>query len=118
MIEQIPSDIHVATTGRARRVQTPLGRFAFHHLQAPLFGGWERLRGLPVATPEKALFDTLYWGTSRGRRLGRLPELTFPPGFDRTSVGSWIERIPSVRLRGAVRSRLETVLPAARRRRR
>jgi len=106
MIEQIPSDIHVATTGRARRVTTPLGRFAFRHVQGALFGGFERIRGVPIATAEKALFDILYWGAARGSSPRSLPEIELPASFNPSALESWVRRIPSTQLRTAVAQRV------------
>lgn len=115
MIEQIPSDIHVATTGRARRVMTPLGRFAFRHLQGALFGGFERVRGVPIATAEKALFDILYWAAARGRSPRSLPEIELPASFDASALESWIARIPSTQLQVAVAKRVSILrLPGSR----
>ena len=110
MIEQIPTDIHVATTGRARKLSTPFGRYAFRHLQGALFGGYDRSAGRAIATSEKALFDILYWSATRGGSLRALPEITFPKGFDRRKIDAWIFRIPSVRHRVAVKQRVKRVL--------
>lgn len=110
LIEQIPTDIHVATTGRARRVSTPFGRFAFRHLQPALYGGFERANGVPIALPEKALFDVLYWSAARGTSARAFPEITRPRGFRRGELESWTTRIPSPTLRVAVAGRAKRFL--------
>jgi hypothetical protein len=92
-----------------------MGRFAFRHLQSVLFGGFERVGGIPVATPEKALFDSIYWAAARGRSPRSLPEIELPAGLSRTAVESWIRKIPSTRLQIAVTQRLGLLLPRVRR---
>ena len=54
-----------ATTSRPGRWETPLGAFAFRHLQSDLFTGYRLIdlgKGQQafVATPEKALLDLIY----------------------------------------------------------
>lgn len=105
VIEQLPADVHLATTGRARRIRTPLGQFALRHIQPRLFGGFERTRGFPLATAEKAVFDLLYWSAARGRSARALPELSLPRGFRPREIDRWVRRIPSVKLRIAVERR-------------
>lgn len=53
------------TTARPGRWETPLGVFAFRHVQAGLFFGYRRVESgggqqAFVATPEKALLDLVY----------------------------------------------------------
>lgn len=79
LISQIPSTIQVATTGRGRVVRSPIGTFElfhlqprFHHQGIELFGG---KTPYSIATPEKALIDTLYLSKRKGRRFARLPEI-------------------------------------------
>ncbi|MDE0039650.1 MAG: hypothetical protein OXU77_19150 [Gammaproteobacteria bacterium] len=78
VISQIPGAIHVATTGHSRVVDSPIGRFEFFRLRPQMM-----LTGVdvsatdpfyPIATPEKALLDTVYVALWR-RRFKRLPEL-------------------------------------------
>ena len=61
MIEQIPRSVFVASLDRAKRVDAPMGAFSIHHLAPELFTGFD---GEPetgyLATPENALFDTIY----------------------------------------------------------
>jgi predicted transcriptional regulator of viral defense system len=113
MIEQIPRSIHLASLDRAKRIDTPLADYSIHHLAPELFGGFD---GAPetgyVATPEKALFDTVYVRAPRGGRT-YLPELTLPAGFDPEEAARWLERIPSRRMSTLVRRRLESALAQA-----
>ena len=53
------------TTGRPDRLSTPLGDFAFRHVQVPWFHGYRRVdlgsgQNAFVATPAKALLDLVY----------------------------------------------------------
>ena len=79
LIAQIPGSIHVATTGHARRLDTPVARYEFLSIQPSMMvEGIERSATEPpynLATAAKALLDTLYIATRRGRRFASLPEL-------------------------------------------
>ena len=79
VLSQIPGAIHVATTGHARVLASPIGRFEFHQLRPSMMTeGIELSETDPfygIATLEKALLDTFYIATRRGKRYGRLPEL-------------------------------------------
>lgn len=79
VVSQIPKTIQVATTGRARSLDSPVGRYEFFQIKPELMKQgtvWSETR-LPylIATPEKALLDTLYLSTRKNRRFASLPEL-------------------------------------------
>jgi predicted transcriptional regulator of viral defense system len=101
-IDQIPREIALASTGRPKRVRTSRGTFVVHHLPPSLFGGYALDHGVPVATPEKALFDFVYVSQASGRTRQRLPELDLQRSFSRREVDGWIKRIGSPRLRELV----------------
>lgn len=105
MISQIPRVIYAATLARARQVRTPLGTISFHHLPQELFGGFDAHgpHGVKMASPEKALVDTLYLAPTRSRLFARLPELELPKGFDPKKARAWTDHIPSERRRQQVR---------------
>lgn len=110
MIEQIPRQISVASLDRARRVVTTLGVFAIHHLAPEVFGGYEgNGRTGYLATPEKALFDTVYVRSAAGD-VPYFTELSIPGRFDRSELGRWVDRIPAQRLRTIVGNRLDDAL--------
>ncbi len=112
LIEQIPRQVSVVSPGRTRRILTGLGMFAIHRIAPELFGGFEGEASTGyVATPEKALFDSVYIRTAAGS-VAYFPELTLPEGFDPDAALSWIERIGSARLRTITGRRLEAVLSA------
>jgi predicted transcriptional regulator of viral defense system len=102
VIEQIPRYIYVASLDRTRRVGTTVGTYSIHHLTPELFGGYlgSEKSGY-VATPEKALFDTVYLRATRGGRV-HLPELELPDNFERARLEEWTRRIGRPRLRTLV----------------
>jgi len=75
IISQIPTACHGITLGKPLRLKTPLGEFRIHHLQKSLFGEYQMKRvGSSIyfiASPEKALLDTLYLRY----RLGAKPNI-------------------------------------------
>ena len=83
LIEQIPAVVYAVTTGRTGRRATPVGTISLHHVSPAFFFGFEAYPGVPVlmATPEKALVDTLYLLPARSQLFRRLPELELPAGF-------------------------------------
>ena len=79
VISQIPKTIQIATTGRGRVLDSPVATFEFFQIKPELMrqgAEWSESR-LPylIASAEKALVDTLYLSTRKGRRFVRLPEL-------------------------------------------
>lgn len=81
ILSQIPIAIQVATTGHTRTLSTPIGRFEFLKLKPEMMKKgiqWSESH-LPyrIATPEKALLDTLYIATRKKRRFASLPKLDF-----------------------------------------
>jgi len=114
MIEQVPAQTFATSLDRTRRIATGLGPYSIHHLAAEVFGGFEgdSERGY-VATPEKALFDTIYIRAPRGGRA-YLPELALPAEFDAAQLGDWTRRIPAAKLRTVVKRGLDHALEHAR----
>lgn len=119
MVSQIPEVIYVASLAQTRRVQTSLGTFSIHRLAPGFFGGYETVKtsGVRLATPEKALLDTLYLAPARSRLFAHLPEVELPEHFDRDRIRYWVRRIPAGPRRKSVERRLDFVLSAQRRRR-
>jgi len=108
MLDQIPRTIHVVVRRQRHSLPTPFGTYEFHRVSKMLFGGYEpygRTAAFLLATPEKALFDTLYLSTRKGRRFAHLPEVELPSGFSSTLVEGWISRIEHERTATAVRRR-------------
>lgn len=110
MIEQIPGQIYVATSGRSRKLSTSAGEFSIHHLLPEIFDGFTggQESGF-FATAEKAFFDVVYLRASRARPI-YLPEIELPPGFDLAKLDSWVDQLPTRRLRTLTQSGIETAL--------
>jgi predicted transcriptional regulator of viral defense system len=117
MVSQVPEVIYVASLAQTRRVKTTLGAFSIHRLAPTFFGGYETLKesGVRLATPEKALLDTLYLGPTRSRMFADLPEIEIPKGFDRRKAQEWVARIPAGPRRASVEQRLDRLLKPHRR---
>lgn len=108
MLSQIPAGIHVAVGEQRAPIPTPVGVYQFHQLQPELLGGHEpgdAYGRFELATPTKALFDTLYISARRGRQFSRLPELELPRSVTDRDMQRWLNRIESVPLRTAVADR-------------
>ena len=79
IISQIPSKIQIATTGHHRELKSPIGYFEFIHLVPRMMKEgikWSDSKSnYLIASPEKALLDTLYISTRKGKRFSSLPEL-------------------------------------------
>jgi hypothetical protein len=114
MIEQIPRAITVASTGKSRRIPTSLGVYAIHHLVPELFEGFagDEQVGF-LATPEKALFDSVYLRAPQGGRF-YLPELELPAGFDADNqLAQWLGKVARPRLQTLVARGLSQALNQA-----
>ncbi len=110
MIDQIPHVVHVVTTTQRPVLSTPVATYEFYKIQADLFGGFKLYRrtgNFDIATPEKALFDTLYFSARKRRRFAFLPEVEVPTDFSASEMERWIELIDHPPLRTAVRERWE-----------
>lgn len=113
MIEQIPRQISVASLDRAQRITTTIGTYEIHHLAPELFGGYHgsEQRGY-LASPEKALFDSVYVRAAAGSKAF-FPELSLPEDFADGELRDWTARINGARLRTLVSRRLrEAIRPA------
>ena len=117
MISQIPGAIHVAVRDQHRPVATPVGEYRFHRIDRTLFDGYtagDPYGRFELATPAKALFDTLYLATRRGRRFAHLPEVELPRSVTDVAMQRWVARISSASLRTAVNTRWQALRAAAR----
>jgi predicted transcriptional regulator of viral defense system len=113
MIEQIPRRVYVASLARSQRISTTVGDYSIHHLAPELFGGYVHVdKGVDVATPEKALFDTIYLLSPGGGEI-RLPELELPARFEERRLREWTDLIESGRLRTLVARGLDRAMTKA-----
>src|SRR5207302_1360359 len=112
MIEQIPHIVFCATTGHTRLRRTPVGTFSFHRIHPNFFAGFDWYRGgreFLIATPEKALVDSLYVSSRRGKQFGFFPEIEFGRGFRFDTAEDWARRIPYARIRKYVQAQLKSL---------
>ena len=110
VLSQIPRTHQVATTGRPRLLDSPVGRFEFLRIKPDLMSEgveWsDTHQPFPVASAEKALLDTLYISTRKNRRFLSLPELDLETAFDRRAFERLLNELPyPVRIRSAIASR-------------
>ena len=111
VISQIPKTIQIATTGRARTLDAPVGDYEFFQIKPELMqqGTTWSYTHLPylIATPEKALLDTLYLSTRKNRRFARLPELDVTEsGFRVREFERLLNELPiPTRILSAIRSK-------------
>jgi predicted transcriptional regulator of viral defense system len=110
MIEQIPRQISVASLDRTRHLNTTIATYSIHHIAPELFDGYRGTEDSGyLATPEKALFDTVYIHASRATR-SFFPELSLPENFDETRLQDWTRRLPTQRLQTLISRGLEQAL--------
>jgi predicted transcriptional regulator of viral defense system len=115
MISQVPRVVFVASLAPTRRLETRVGVFSVHRLGPKFFGGFETTaKGVRLATPEKALLDTLYLAPARSRLFAALPEVELPRGFSAREARRWVARIPAGPRRLAVEQRLAAILATGR----
>ncbi len=112
MIEQIPQTVYAATTGHTRVKKTPLGTYSFHRIDPRFFVGFDWYRGgrdFLIASPEKALVDSLYLSSRRGKRFGFFPELELREGFRLREAIGWAEHIPYPKIQKYVLGQLRAL---------
>jgi predicted transcriptional regulator of viral defense system len=113
MIEQIPKQVFAVSLDRPRTIHTPLADYKIHRVSPDVFGGYEGsdTTGF-IATPEKALFVTIYLASAQ-RRSAHMPEVDLPSNFDPHVLDEWTERIHAGWLRTKVSRALSSALAAA-----
>lgn len=104
MISQIPAVIYLVSISRSRIFNTPLGTISVHHISPDFFGGYELVKDsdIALATPEKALLDTLYLSPARSNLFRFLPEIELPDSFSMHKARQMIKRIPASNRRAMV----------------
>jgi predicted transcriptional regulator of viral defense system len=115
VIAQVPRTIYVVSLANTKTLRTPVGTYSVHRLPPELFGGYEERSGERVATPEKAVFDTLYLARARGQRFSHLTEVELPAGFREETLSEWAAKVQDPRVRSFVEARIAGFLAQARR---
>jgi len=116
IIEQIPQVMTLASPSHTRTLRTQVGVFSVHQMAPAFFDGFDWYQGegsFLIATPEKALIDSLYLSSRRKKQFGAFPELRFPERFSFKNARFWAQRIPEKRIRFYVLEKLELLEAAA-----
>ena len=114
-ITQVPRTIYVVSLANTKTLKTPVGTYSIHRLPPELFGGYEERNGERMATPEKAVFDTLYLARARGKRFSHLTEVDLPAGFRDEVLSDWATKIQDPRVRSFVQARIADLVEQVRR---
>ena len=113
LIAQIPGTIQVATTGHSRSLVAPFARYEFLRIQpSMMLEGIDASGTSPVyfvATAAKALLDTLYIATRRGRRFASLPEVEVGEATARGVRRLLDGQVRATPIRHAIAARLESL---------
>ncbi|MEO7334698.1 MAG: hypothetical protein ABIZ71_12300 [Gemmatimonadales bacterium] len=110
MLSQIPREIHLATTRPRPILRTSIGTYVFHGMPVALLSGtepgdeWGRFER---ATPEKALFDTVYLSLHRGKLWRHLPEIELSSGWSWDAWTPWLGKIKFLPVRRAMETARE-----------
>ncbi|MFH1415981.1 MAG: type IV toxin-antitoxin system AbiEi family antitoxin domain-containing protein [Elusimicrobiota bacterium] len=113
IIEQIPQVVTLASTTHSRIIRTALGDYQVHRITPSFFDGfsWYREKGeFLIASPEKALADSLYLSACKKKQYGYFPELHFSKSFSFKEVDKWAEKISNKRIRSNVIGKLKTII--------
>ncbi len=112
MVSQIPMIIYAISLARTKKYKTPLGIISVHHVQPEFFFGFKAIgkHRIKMATPEKALVDTLYLSTAKSRLFRSLPELEFPEYFSVNKANMIIRKIKSKKRRNLVTKRFANLI--------
>lgn len=110
VLSQIPRTHQVATTGRPRVLESPVGRFEFLRVKPELMRDgvdWsDTHQPFLIASAEKALLDTLYIATRKSKQFASLPELDLDNAFRRREFERLLKQLAyPVRIRSAMASR-------------
>lgn len=95
MIDQIPHTVFAISNGKTKVFNTPLAKVSIHAINPTLFTGYDTYgkNSLLMATPEKALFDTLYLAPAKSGFFKRLTEIELPGKFNTTLLEPWLCQI-------------------------
>lgn len=116
LIEQIPSVVFAVSNGKTKSFSTPLAKISIHSISSSLFTGYTTVEknSLLIATPEKALFDTLYLMPAKSNLFKRLTELDIPEKFDFKLIEKWLMLIKNKSRKAAISTLLEKIVTSQR----
>ncbi len=110
LISQIPQIYQIATTGHTRKISTPIGDFEFHQMKPDMMIDgvvWSETKcPYRIATPEKALLDTFYLSTRKGKRFISLPEIHLSKeNFNKKRFHTYLKKIKNTKIRKAIKKK-------------
>lgn len=92
LIDQAPSVVTLATSGRSKKISMRNWTFEYSYLKNELFFGYELKNKIYIASPEKALADLIYL-ISRGKRLVELDTLDIKK-INQSKFNSILKKFP------------------------
>ena len=96
VIEQIPEIIYAVTTGHTRVRKTSVGAYSYHRIRPRFFTGFNwygNRQDFLIATLEKALVDSLYLSSRKGKRFEFFPEIDLGADFEFKRAYEWVDLI-------------------------
>ncbi|MFN3235198.1 MAG: hypothetical protein ACE365_07290 [Gammaproteobacteria bacterium] len=92
MIDQIPNTVFAISNSKTRVFKTPLAKVSIHSINPVLFTGYDVYgkNSVLMATPEKALFDTLYLMPAKSNLFKSLTEVELPEAFQFKLIDEWV----------------------------
>lgn len=99
LIDQVPSQITLATENRSRTIVARNWVFEYTHLKSDLFFSWEIKENIYIASPEKALADIIYL-LARGKRTTDLSTLE-KGRIDKKKLAKILKKFPPYVLKKA-----------------
>ncbi len=112
IVEQIPQVVTLASPSHAKMLRTQAGVFSVHQIAPGFFDGFDWYKGegsFLIATPEKALVDSLYLSSRKKKQFGSFPELRFPKNFSFKKAHQWVQRISEQKIRQHVLEKLKKI---------
>ncbi len=114
IISQIPQSIQIASTGRSRSLKTPIANYEFIQVSPAMFRAgfnWTNSKiSYLLASPEKALLDTLYISTRKNNRFASLPELDLNNNFSKNIFAKLLKQcVDDKRIYSAIKTRYDQI---------
>jgi len=111
IIDQIPSTVYAISNGKTKAFETPLAKISIHSINPVLFSDYDHYgrSALLMATPEKALFDTLYLMPAKSNYFKKLTELDIPDDFNFSLFKKWIKLIKNKSRRVMIENSLKII---------
>lgn len=111
IIEQIPARYYVVSLARKNIIKTSFGIYNIHNIDSKYFGEYDIHYDpfFQLATPEKALFDYIYFSRISPKEFGRLPELDLSK-ISHKKLKKLIEEVENKKLQTFMTAKIENLL--------